>query len=35
MEAALAACRKALVGTGMATFSFSTQTGVDKPPLPI
>ena len=32
MAAALAGCRKALVGTGLA---ISTQTGVDKAPLPV
>ena len=32
MAAALAGCRKALVGTGLA---ISTQTGVDKAPLPL
>ena len=32
IAAALAGCRKALVGTGLAT---STQTGVDKAPLPL
>ena len=35
MAAALAGCRKAMVGTGLGTsLSFLTQTGVDKAPLP-
>ena len=32
MAAALAGCRKALVATGLA---ISTQTGIDKAPLPV
>ena len=34
MAAALAGCRKLLVGTGWAFLSLLTQTGVDKAPLP-
>ena len=35
MAAALAGCRKALVGTGLAISLLLTQTGVDKAPLPV
>ena len=35
MAAALAGCRKAFVGPGLASLSFLTQTGVDKAPLAI
>ena len=35
MAAALAGCRKALVGIGLAISLFLTQTGIDKAPLPV
>ena len=35
MAAALAGCRKALVGTGLAISLLLTQTDVDKAPLPL
>ena len=34
MAAALAGCRKVLVGTGLGISLLLTQTGVDKAPLP-